>query len=492
MADLTTKAGAIWVQPDGPNTEVHFLGCHGLDEISESMGGIDLLRCFEPDGSGWEVTGQTVSPPDPVTVTVSTRLRSTRSWLQKLDCPFSLYALQRDCGRADEFGNYVRGDILKACRIASKTKGPIAGIEEDAESALSVDVEAWPPVIEVPNLVIDRLATDVLAVTGAYCAVPNIDRRCYGECGNLLKKGEQVLMVGESGAAALLCELEFSPDSGATFTDTATDPFAAATGAMSGTRFPMGRDGYRWLVWQEVDAAGQGNIAYCDDLLGAVWTTVTIGGAAAGEGSVWGQSVFSLHGRFIFLAGANGSIWKSTDYGLNWTQVEAGVIHAGDYNCVHFADEYYGMAGGAADIIAVTSDGGVTWEAATATGIGGDIKSCWRHDKNRMWVGTDDGQMFFSRDGGTTWTERTFTGSGVGEVNGMSWYDDHYGFICSDDAGILGTVLRTINGGYDWEPIDTPTNLGLTHIAAVAPDLAYGTGLAQGGTSVYFKVRESA
>jgi len=273
---------------------------------------LDLLRCFEPDGSGWEVTGQTVSPPDPVTVTVSTRLRSTRVGCRSWDCPFSLYALQRDCGRADEFGNYVRGDILKACRIASKTKGPIAGIEEDAESALSVDVEAWPPVIEVPNLVIDRLATDVLAVTGAYCAVPNIDRRCYGECGNLLKKGEQVLMVGESGAAALLCELEFSPDSGATFTDTATDPFAAATGAMSGTRFPMGRDGYRWLVWQEVDAAGQGNIAYCDDLLGAVWTTVTIGGAAAGEGSVWGQSVFSLHGRFIFLAGANGSIWKST------------------------------------------------------------------------------------------------------------------------------------------------------------------------------------
>jgi len=47
MADLTTKAGAIWVQPDGPNTEVYFLGCHGLDEISESMGGIGpaaLLR----------------------------------------------------------------------------------------------------------------------------------------------------------------------------------------------------------------------------------------------------------------------------------------------------------------------------------------------------------------------------------------------------------------------------------------------------------------
>jgi len=491
--DLTTNNGAIWVQPDGPNTQVYYLGCHGLDEIAESMGAIELLRCFESDGSGWFVSGQTVAPPDPVTVSLNTRLRSTRSWLQKLECSFSLYALQRDCGRADEFNNYVRGDIVKAARVVTKTKGPIAAVEEDAPSDLTVDVEAWPPVIEVPQLVIDRLTADTLAVTGAYTAIPNPDLRCYGDCGDKLARGERVLMVGESGAGPLLGEIEFSSDSGATFTDTASDPFAAGVGVKGGTYFPMGRDGYRWLIFQEVAAGAQGNIAYCDDLLGTTWTTVAIGGAAAGEGGVWGQAVFSLHGRFIFLAGANGSIWKSTDYGLTWTQVEAGTIHAGDYNCIHFADEYYGVAGGAADVIAVTTDGGITWSAATATGDGGDIMCCWQHDKNRIWVGTDDGQIYFSRDGGTTWTERTgWEGAGVGQVNGMSWYDDHYGFIVSDTAAPVGTVLRTINGGYDWEPITTPANSGLTHIAAVAPDLAYGTGLANGGSSFYFKVRESA
>ena len=160
--------------------------------------------------------------------------------MQKLNCPFSFYALQRDCGRADEFSNYVRGDVLTGCRVTNKTKGPIAAMEEDAESALSVDVEAWPPVLEVPNLVIDRLTAPVLAVTGAYCAVPNVDLRCYGGCGDSLEPGAQVLMVGESAPAALLAELGFSSDSGATFTDTASDPFAAGQGAYSGTRFPMG------------------------------------------------------------------------------------------------------------------------------------------------------------------------------------------------------------------------------------------------------------
>jgi hypothetical protein len=491
--DLTTKMGALWVQPDGPNTEVHFLGCHGLDEIAESMGAINLLRCFKPDGTGWNVTGQTVDPPDPVTFTINTRLRSTRSWMQKLDCPFSFYALQRDCGRADEFSNYVRGDVLKGCRVVNKTKGGVAAIEGDEESTLGTDVEAWPPVLEIPNLVIDRLTADTLAVTGAYCAVPNMNLRCYGDCGDKLKLGEQILMVGESAAGPLLGEFEFSSDSGATFTDTANDPFAAGAGSFSGTRFSMGRDGWRWMLWKETEAGTQGEIAYCDDLLGTTWTSVNIGGAAAAEGSVWGQGAFSLHSKFIFIAGANGSIWKSTDAALTWTQVEAGVIHAGNYNCVHFSDESYGMAGGAADIIAVTSDGGITWSAATPTGGGGDIKCCWRFDKNRMWVGTDDGEIFFTRDGGTTWTERTgWVGTGVGSVNGMSWYDDHYGFIVSDTAAPVGTVLRTINGGYDWETITTPTNSGLTHIACVSPDLAYGTGLANGGSSFYFKVRESA
>jgi len=374
--DLTTKTGALWVQPDGPNTEVYFLGCHGVDEISETMGGIELLRNFKPDGSGWDISGQTISPPDPVTFSVNTRLQSVRSWMQKLDCPFSFYALQHDCGRADEFTNYVRGDILKACRVTSKSKGPVAAMEEDAASDLTVDVEAHPPVIEVPNLVIDRLTTDTLAVTGAYCAVPNPDLRCYGDCGDKLAKGEQILMVGESAPAALLAELEFSADSGVTFTDTVAAPFAAGLGAFSGTRFSMGRDSWRWLVYQEPDVGAQGYIAYCDDLLGTTWTTVAIGGAAAAEGSAWGQGVFSLHSRFIFLTGDNGMIFKSTDAGLTWDNVEAGVIHAGTNYCIHFADEYYGMAGGAADVISVTSDGGVTWEAASATGIGGDIKCC--------------------------------------------------------------------------------------------------------------------
>ena len=312
--DLTTKSGALWVQPDGPNTQVYFLGCHGLDEIAEAFGSLELLRNFDSSGEGWFVSGQTVGPPEPVTFSVNARLKSVRSWMQQLDCPFSFYALQRDCGRADEFNNYVRGDVMVGCRVTNRTKGPVAALEEDAVSDLSVDIEAWPPVTEVPNLVIDALTSDAQCITAAYCTVPNMNLRCYGECGDKLAKGEQIMVTGISdGLGANHAEIEFSPDFGDTLTDTGADPFGVDLGALSGTRFSMGRDGFRWLVFKE-EEVGQGLVSYCDDLTGATWTPANIGVVGDNAGSTWGQSLFSLHGRFIFAAGANGLIFKSTDY----------------------------------------------------------------------------------------------------------------------------------------------------------------------------------
>ena len=488
--DLTTKMGALWVQPDGPNTVPKYLGCHGLDEIAEAFGSLELLRNFDPSGEGWDITGQTVGPPEPVTFTVTARLKSVRSWMQQLNCPFSLYALQRDCGRADEFSNYVRGDILTACRVTNKAKGPVAALEDDVVSDLGVDCEAWPPVTEIPNLVIDVMTSDALSVTAAYSTVPNTNLRCAGDCGQKLVKGEQIMVTGIDGGGGLRAEVQFSADYGETLTDTAADPFAINIGALSGTRFAMGRDGWRYLIYKEAEAA-QGTVSYCDDLLGTTWTPANVGVAGDQSGANWGQALFSKHGRFILAAGANGLIHKSIDYGVTWTKVEDGVIHAADYNCVHFSDESFGFAAGAAGVTAITSDGGETW-AAGGIPVATEINCCWRHDKNRIWVGNTAGQIWYSRDGGANWLQRTgWVGAGAGAVHGMSWINDHYGFMVHSVGG-QGTVFRTINGGYDWEAITTPANNDLYHIAAVTPSLAYTVGPSIGGLNVVLKIRESA
>ena len=62
-------------------------------------------------------------------------------------------------------------------------------------------------------------------------------------------------------------------------------------------------------------------------------------------------------------------------------------------------------------------------------------------------------------------------------------------YRAKDSAVPVGTVLRTINGGHDWEAITTPTNVGLNHIQAGSGTLAYAVGKVQGGTGVILRVQ---
>ena len=31
---FSAKDGAVWIQPDGPNQDVEFLGCHDVDDVT--------------------------------------------------------------------------------------------------------------------------------------------------------------------------------------------------------------------------------------------------------------------------------------------------------------------------------------------------------------------------------------------------------------------------------------------------------------------------
>jgi photosystem II stability/assembly factor-like uncharacterized protein len=231
----------------------------------------------------------------------------------------------------------------------------------------------------------------------------------------------------------------------------------------------------------------QGQVAYSDND-GTTWTVISVGGAAVDHGAVTGRGLWALDSRHIWLAGVNGYIYFSEDGGATWTAVEPGLVTVTDYACVHFVDENYGMAGAPAGLVAVSNDGGVTWAAVTAPSAG-DVLCCFRQDINRMWVGTDDGEIWFSRDGGTTWTERTgWTGSGVGDVMDIEFYDELIGFMAYNSAAPLGAILRTIDGGYTWDVLTTPLNLGLNDIAVASADVVYAAGEAQGGTAVILKV----
>jgi photosystem II stability/assembly factor-like uncharacterized protein len=114
-------------------------------------------------------------------------------------------------------------------------------------------------------------------------------------------------------------------------------------------------------------------------------------------------------------------------------------------------------------------------------------------DAKRAWVGSANGNIYFTTDGGTTWTVRTgWPGAGVAGTGVMDiqFLNDLEGFMVSNTAAPVGTILRTINGGLDWQTITTPTNIGLTCLWAAREDLVFVGGVLS-ATSMIIKVRAS-
>ena len=254
------------------------------------------------------------------------------------------------------------------------------------------------------------------------------------------------------------------------------------------TCFPIGAGVSRTIVGRgTTDGANPAEIAYSDDD-GATWTPVDVG-VVDGQFFTGPDSIFALDMYNIWAVTTGGYIYYSDDSGVTWTAQESGVITgAGNFNCVHFADRDYGFAGGDGDVIASTTDGGVNWGAVAATTLGGDIDTIRCLNQYRAWVGTDDGQIFYTTDAGAVWFERAFTGSGAGAVPSLDFYNMYVGALIHNSAGGVGSIHFTIDGGYSWRTVTVPTNSGLNSIFICEPYLMYAVGERQGHNAMILKI----
>ena len=486
---LMSNRGALFIQPSGPNTETFFLGCFDMGDLSIPEGAIELLRCFNTDGNTWRTVGEKRSPPDKITTSLATLSFLARSYVEDLTCPFNLFALQSDCGDVDVFSNWKTGYVLTNLRRTNTTISNLAKREESVEITKSFDLEGWQA-IPVDELEAARMTTVI--VNSMNDIWMNRNEQCYSDCGDTISKGEWGL-TGNDGTTALKPLVDLTANFGVTWAAAAALPasFAIDDDILAVTAFPIGRTTIRRLVARG-GGAGQGAVAYSDDG-GGTWTSVTVGGGAAGHGPTWAKGLFALNMNNIWMAGFAGYIYKSTDGGLSWTARDSGLLTAGAYTGVHFADTTYGMAVAAAGVVSLSDDGGLTWTAGgIISGAAAGNVCCHRIDKNKMWVGDDLGFLWYSDDGGATWTQRTgWVGSGGIDITGIDFIDGLIGMMTVNIAGPEGTILFTIDGGWTWDVVTAPTNVGLNTCVLVSPSLGYAVGEAQGGTAVIVKVQRS-
>jgi photosystem II stability/assembly factor-like uncharacterized protein len=433
---------------------MRYLGCHTLDDVEEPGGGInELIRCFKSDGTGWEILGNTRTPPDPITTTVTGLITTAADWLERIaegaNCPFPLYVNGKGCPPYDVFGGATRWYALEHAEIGTRGLMGLAHREEDNVSEQSFEITAWPPLLRGRAIATERIGfsgTENLNDI-ASCSTP----RCAGDCGAAVDACDMLVAVADGDPAS--ADVWISFDNGVTWAATATDPYLGTTTDLKSVScFAIDSDTTRILVAREAVAGMPMHVYYSDDN-GANWTDVAVGGTH-GYGATYGGSMFAIDMYHIWLVttdGVNGSeMWFSEDGGETWAEQTLG-DNTQFYYAVYFSNDEDGMVVGAADAIEASTDG-ETWATATATGSGDDL---YIVTENRgglfWWVGSDGGDIWYSNDHGVAWTQGPFPGDGAGAVYAMDWASQTVGFMAHSPTAATGRVYRTRNGGTTWE-----------------------------------------
>lgn len=498
MADdsLSSRDGALFVQINGPNTKPVFVGCHTVDDITESLGDVELVRCFDPSGRGWLTTGQTISPPDPVTTTITGLMFRTASAIERMKCPAVIHAAQI-CGdgvRKDIFTNYDRIAQLNVARQTERTWSNLVQ-REDAASERAVAISANPPVYEVYRL---RTAPARQSTTHdqplndiAICG----QEQCAGKCGvSVVELCQNLVVAGDTipSSPTFSAEVLYTTDSGSNWTETATDPFASSEDVSGIECFQLDRDTNRIIVARgTTDPSNPAEIAYSDDN-GTTWVNVDVG-SVNGQFAPHSGSLFALDRNNIWLGTDDGYVYKSEDAGQTWAAQESGVITTSEINGIAFVDENEGMFVGNSNIIARTDDGGDTWSAVTAPSAqaGINIWSVEPSSDDRWWIGYETtGELWYTEDDGDNWSQRTFDFSTTPvSIPSIDFVSELHGFMVTNTAAPVGTIYQTVDGGYTWQALTTPTNLGLNSIVGCDPNLAYAVGeIGADGTAMIIKV----
>lgn len=496
MANEAFKAGegALWIQPNGPNTAPQYLGCHMVGDIAVPKGDTTLLYCPDESASGkFKVDGSFRSAPGPVTTTITTKVYSVADYLEGLNCPVSIFIVKQKCGRRDVFPNYDRIWALSDALVTNETLTAMLAMspEDEGESQQAYDLSALA-LLKFWKVIGARQSTT--ETEGINDLVFIGEESCASGCGEAVAGCAVGFAVTDAlaGSAANTADVLYTADGGGTWTATATKPFAGGMDIAVVVLFAKSSTVNRVLVGNGTTRAGApAQIAYSDNE-GTTWTQVNVGSTNT-QYFMGPQSIFALNLYNIWAVVSGGYIYQSQDSGVTWTTRDAGVASgADDLFGVHFTNAQYGAAVGETNTILRTSDSGVTWSAITGPAAQNAVNAVAVSmvDKHKVWVGYSDGKLYYTtnfQDATPTWTLRS-TGITASDIKDIQFYDALTGYIAADVAGPIGHVLRTWDGGYTWEDISFPTNSGLTSLHVCGPNKAYVGGNIDTATGFIAKV----
>lgn len=147
-----------------------------------------------------------------------------------------------------------------------------------------------------------------------------------------------------------------------------------------------------------------------------------------------------------WACGDLGTIIKTTDGGLNWVTEETNTTTPLLKVRSPEGNGQLVIASGFDGLILRSTDRGEIWAMVTSN-ITGDLWGLQMINDTLGWACGNYNSLTKTTDGGLSW-QRVFTPGYKGNYWWIAFMDEHYGFIAAD-----GNVLRTTNGGLNWEII---------------------------------------
>lgn len=176
------------------------------------------------------------------------------------------------------------------------------------------------------------------------------------------------------------------------------------------------------------------------------FTEVTTGFTA----SSGGNDLYVLNVANIFIAADGGYVYKIPKVGSGVVTLHSGGLTSQNLNSIDgFGSQI--VAVGASSAIIYSDDNGQTWNTGTAPTAGLTINTVSVVGKNRWWIGTSAGALYYTLDGGTNWTQVTLIGSptAIVDIEFFGETDAMFGFIAAND-GSNALLYRTTDGGNTW------------------------------------------
>ncbi|NNE44199.1 MAG: hypothetical protein HKN12_08310 [Gemmatimonadetes bacterium] len=213
------------------------------------------------------------------------------------------------------------------------------------------------------------------------------------------------------------------------------------------------------VTWSMIDVGSTADLRSVHEPLdGEVWVSGASGECRRLESAVWNGRdlpatsevfvLFSRTGAAAYAAGSAGSVYRTTDGGMNWnlSTTAGAALHDGDGDVTGNA-----VCVGDAGTILATTDGGATWSPRTS-GTAEHLRT-YRESSGTAWCAGDNGTLLRSTDAGMTW-------NAVPSGTTATLYDIDVSPL--DPSRVLavgagGTCLLSTDAGLTWCAVESGT-----------------------------------